>query len=227
MNRLRIELRKLMDRIDEFSLRERALIFLGVLGLMYFGAMQLVIQPLGQQRTRLEQELKSKRDQIQTTEKQIQAMLTGDVQDADGTKRARLETLRGQMKTMEAELGKTTSGLVTPKEMARMVEAFLASKRGLEVVKVENLPPEPVGADGTTANAAPGTPAPAALLYRHGLRIELRGSYLDMVRYLKGLEAQPWKVFWGQVSFQTEKYPVSKLTLVIYTLSTREGWIGI
>lgn len=233
MERLRIELRKLIDRIDELSLRERALVFVGVLAVMYIGTMQLVIQPLTDQRVRLDNELKAKRAQIQTVEGQIQAMLGGDVISADVTKRARLESLREQLKALDADMSRTTSGLVTPKDMGRLVERFLAGKRGLRVVKVESLPPEPLLQESVKAavaavlNSAVGSSAPDPLIYKHGMRIELRGSYLDMLGYLKGLEELPWKVFWGKVTMKSEQYPVSRMTLVIYTLSTREGWIAI
>jgi hypothetical protein len=29
------------------------------------------------------------------------------------------------------------------------------------------------------------------------------------------------------VTLQTEKYPVSRVSLLIYTLSTHQGWIGL
>jgi MSHA biogenesis protein MshJ len=231
--RFRIELRKLMDRIDEMSLRERALIFLGVLATMYVTATQLVIYPLAAQRARLEQDLRQKHSQTQAAERQIQAIVTGESLDADVTKRARLDGLRAQLKSIETNLGNATSGLVTPKEMARLVEQFLANMRGLEVVKVESLPPELLLGEGAKAPII-GTAAvqgaalnPGGLVYKHGLKIELRGPYLNMLTYLNGLEALPWKVFWGQVSLHADTYPVSRLTVVIYTLSTREGWIGI
>nr|NIO43188.1 hypothetical protein [Burkholderiales bacterium] len=53
------------------------------------------------------------------------------------------------------------------------------------------------------------------------------GRYLDIVDYLKTLEALPWKMFWGEAKLETEKYPRSRFTLVVYTLSLREGWIGV
>ncbi len=231
MSRLKIELQKLKDRIDELSLRERAMIFVGVLAVLYIAAIQLVISPLAAQRTRLEQDLRNKHNEVQATERQIQAMLTGDVLDADTTKRARIDSLREQLKTLDTELSKSTSGLVAPKDMARLVEQFLANNRGLEVVKVESVAPELlVGESLKTASGQAGAAAgaqPGALVYKHGLRIELRGSYLNMVGYLKGLEALPWRVFWGEVTLQTEKYPVSKMTLLIYTLSTSQSWIAI
>ncbi len=225
---LRAQLRKLMERIDELSLRERAMVFLGVLGVLYVGAVQLVIQPLSAQRTRLETELKGKHDQIQTTERMIQAMLTGDAQDADAQKRAQRDALRAQLKAFDAELGKTTSGLVSPQEMARLLQQFLARKRSLQIVRVESLPAEPLAI--ATTGAVPNRAGPAVRddsgLYKRGTRIEVRGNYDELLGYLKDMEALPWKVFWGQVTLQTEQYPISKLTLVIYTLSTQESWIG-
>jgi MSHA biogenesis protein MshJ len=225
IDRLRAEFNKLADRVDELSLRERAIIFVGVLVVMYIATMQLVIHPLTDQRTRLQTQLKAKRDQIQSAELQIQAMLGGEAYTADANKKARIDGLREQIKAVEVELSKTTSGLVQPKEMARLVDRFLADRRGLQVVKIENLRPEPLLSG--EARAEGGAEKTAASIYKHGMRVELRGTYIDMLMYLKALEQLPWKVFWGQVTFQSEQYPTSKMTLVIYTLSTREGWIGI
>jgi MSHA biogenesis protein MshJ len=59
------------------------------------------------------------------------------------------------------------------------------------------------------------------------MNIEIKGGYLDILRYLKSLEALPWKVFWGKVTLKTEKYPDSRASVLIYTLSTREAWIGL
>ena len=106
---------------------------------------------------------------------------------------------------------------------ASKVKVVLEEKR--LPYRIENLPPAPLteGARGGDGASARGD----APVYKHGMRIELRGTYLDFLAYLKALEGLQWKVFWGQVSLQTEKYPASRLVLVIYTLSTHEGWIAI
>jgi MSHA biogenesis protein MshJ len=59
------------------------------------------------------------------------------------------------------------------------------------------------------------------------MRIELKGQYLDIVRYLRALESMPAKVFWGEVQFESEKYPVSRITLVIYTISLNKAWLEV
>lgn len=224
------EIKKYTDRIDAFSLRERGLIFIAALVVLYVFAVNVLFAPLQVEQTRLENQLKGKRNQIQTVEKQVQTVLTGSAQETDAVKREKIAALAARLVALDESLSKATTGLVTPKEMARLVEQILVKNRKLVLVKVESLAPTPLLENGQTGTGTAATSAggkPDILIYKHGMRIVLKGRYLDILNYLKALERLPWKVFWGQVSLETEKYPVSRLTLLIYTLSTREGWIAI
>jgi MSHA biogenesis protein MshJ len=104
--------------------------------------------------------------------------------------------------------------------MARLIEQMLLKNRGLQVMRVESIPAAPLLEGGTEG-------ATDTMVYKHGMHIEIKGGYLDILRYLKSLEALPWKVFWGKVTLKTEKYPDSRVSLLIYTLSTHEAWIGL
>ena len=64
-------------------------------------------------------------------------------------------------------------------------------------------------------------------MYRHGLQLELEGSYLATLAYLKALQALPWEFYWDEVRLQVDKYPTAKITIVVHTLSLTEGWIGV
>lgn len=215
---------ELRDRVDAFSLRERAMIFIAVMVVLYLVAFNLVFGPLRAEQARMDAQLKAKRDQVQSIETQIQNLVGGPAQDVNGSNRAKLASLQQQLKELDAAMDQMTAGVVSPKEMAKLVERMLMQNRGLELVKLENLPPAPIAENKTDGNAAATADAQ---IYKHGMRIELRGSYFDIVTYLKALEALPWKVFWGEVTLETEKYPSSKVTLVIYTLSRYPGWIGV
>lgn len=204
------------NRIDAMSLRERALIFVTLLVALYFLAVNALFGPLNIERDRLQQQLNQMRQETQALELQVQSLAaTGE--DPEAVKRNKLEALRENLKVMDAELGRVTTGLVSPREMARLMEQMLLKNRGLQVIRVESVPAAPLqeGAGGST------------LVYKHGMHVEVKGGYLDVLRYLKSLEALPWKVFWGKVSLKTEKYPDSRVSLVIYTLSTNEAWIGL
>jgi MSHA biogenesis protein MshJ len=206
------------NRIDAMSIRERALIFITLLVALYLLAVNVLFGPVNAVKDRLQQQISQKRQETQALEAQIQALLAaGD----DSAKRNKIVTLQENLKTMDAELVRVTAGLVPPREMARLIEQMLLKNRGLQVMKMESLPAKPLLEGGSNAGVT-GT-----MVYKHGMQIELQGGYLDILRYLRTLEGLPWKVFWGKVSLKAEKYPDSRVSLLIYTLSTHEAWIGL
>ena len=223
MEQLRALFKKYTDRINDLSLRERGVIFVALLVVIYGVAANLLFPPLTAEQTRLTKQLADKRAQVQAIEGQIQMALAKSAQDPDAPNRAKRVQLEAQLKALDESLAAVTSRLVPPREMTRMVEQVLLKNRRLEVVHLKSLPPEPLQ---KLAGAATGGGA-GLTAYRQGMHIELRGNYLDILAYLRELEALPWKMFWGQVSLKVEQYPVSHVTLRIYTLSTQPGWITL
>lgn len=222
MDRFRALFKNYTDRINGLALRERGIIFIAILVVLYGTAANLLFPPLNIEQTRLKKQLTDKRTQIQTFDAQIQAALAKSAVDPDAPNRAKRAQLEARLRTIEASLATVTARLVSPKEMAPMVEQILLKNSRLEIVRVESLAPEPLQQLVTAAGGGSGLTA-----YRHGMRIELRGNYLDILTYLRDLEALPWKVFWGQLSLKVEQYPASYVTLRIYTLSTQAGWLAI
>ena len=222
MQNLRVQITAVRDRIDALSLRERAMVFAAFMVVLYLIATSLVFGPLRAEHGRVQQDLKAKRDQLQAAELQIQTLASSGSGDANSQNRAKVAALKQQLQQLDAEMDSMTAGVVAPKEMAKLVERMLSQNRGLELIKLENLPAAPLA----DTKAAPAQTADAQV-YKHGMRVQLRGRYADVVEYLKALEALPWKVFWGEVSLEAEKYPSSKVTFVIYTLSRHSGWIGV
>jgi MSHA biogenesis protein MshJ len=220
-------------RIDQLSLRERALLFAVVLAVLLWVALQLVFPPLAAQQKRLEGELKSKREQVRLVYAQIEQLGTERGRDRDALNRARIAELKASLQAAEGGSGALRGGFVNPREMTRLVKQVLGRHGGLEVVRVENLPPLALGGPpseqaGAAAAKAAAERAPSRpLVYKHGLRVEVKGGFLDLVRYLQALEGLPWGVLWGEARLETEAYPVSRLTVVIYTLSTEPAWLGV
>ena len=220
LDNLKKQMQGFANRVDAMSLRERALIFISLLVALYFLTVNVLFGPQNNEKDRLQQQVNQKREAVQKLESQIQTLATGG-EAADSVKQKKIAALQENLKTMDAELVRVTVGLVSPKEMARLIEQMLLKNRGLQVLKVESIPATPL-----LENAGRGN-ADGTMVYKHGMQIELKGGYLDILHYLKSLENLPWKVFWGKVTLKTEKYPNSRVSLVIYTLSTREAWIGL
>lgn len=218
---------RVLERIDALSLRERAVLFVGVLAAVYLVASNVAFQSLFTERSRLDRELASKREQTRALQDQVEKIAAERGRDPNEVNRQRLVELKARLRDREGALSTVLHGVVSPREMARMVEQVLSRNRALTVVSVENLAPVPLTEDAGHAAADGAKPAAAGGMFKHGLRIELTGQYLDIMRYLHTLETLPWKVFWGEVRLETMNYPLSRVTLVIFTLSLDDAWISV
>lgn len=215
-------------RIDAMTLRERAILFISLLAVLFLVADQLLFPAQRRVQQRLEQQINSQLAQLSTINSQIERIVRENVEDPDALLRIRLDTLRKQYAELELSSGDITRGLVSPREMTRLVYAMLRENRALQLVKAENLKPEaiPLSVVGS-AQATADSAATGSAVYRHGLRLQVRGRYPDIVRYLHTLENLSWRIMWGEVHLETANYPVTHATLTIYTLSLEQGWIGV
>lgn len=208
------------ERIDERSLRERGLLFLSVMVAIYVAASSLLFAPLHKEQVLLEQQLKDKRAEVDVFNTKIQGYVA---QAGQGEKdqRARLQALQAQLRGLDNSVGQMNKRLVPPKEMAHLVEEVLRSHRELQLLKIESLPANPLTDKVASKELGEGT------IYKHGMRIQFRGGYGDIVRYLRELESLPWRMYWGEISLVSDQYPQSTVTLTLYTLSLDEAWIGV
>lgn len=230
LKQVRQQLKQLEARIDALSLRERGILFLTILGVLFWIATGVVFSSLRQEQQRLEQGVRAKLNELQTMSAQNEAIKVKLAQDPEALAQARVAELKQKLAADEASVAQIIRGLVSPRDMPRLVQQMLAKNQALQMIKMENLPAQALDEE---KNAAAPAAQPAATansatrVYRHGMRIELRGQYVDIVRYLRALEAMPSKVFWGEVRFESEAYPVSRVTLVIYTISLNKAWLEV
>lgn len=221
-------LKALAERIDALNLRERALIFTGVLGVLLVLAMNYVFPPLQAQQKQLESQLKTQREQTRMVHAELEGLARASQRDADADNRARIAELNAKLQALGGQSAESQA-VVSPRQMIRLVREVLQRNQALQLVRLENLPPQPLTATGVPVPVATDKSAVAAPdndIYRHGLRIQVRGSYRDIARYIAALESLPWRVYWGEASLKTLTYPVSELTLVLYTLSSNQEWLS-
>lgn len=64
-------------------------------------------------------------------------------------------------------------------------------------------------------------------IYKHGIILELRGSYVSTLQYLRTLEKLPWKFYWEAMRFEIEEYPVARISIIINTLSLNKDWVRV
>lgn len=226
MNRIIAMYKQVAERIDALSLRERGMVFVGVLGLLYALVNAAIFPRLQIEEKQLRDRLAAKQQQIATMQTFIHEAALRHGQDPNAAARARIQSLKQLLGNQAG-----TSGVVAPSEMAKLVKAVLAHHGSVSLVRLQNLPAEPFG-NSIAPQPAAAKPVPVSVdtvgtLYRHGVKVEVQGGYVDLVSYLQALERLPWRVMWGEVQLTVEKHPTSRLTLTLYTLSSERAWIGM
>ncbi|MCS0632036.1 hypothetical protein NX786_22165 [Telluria mixta] len=231
-------------RVEALQPRERIMAFGAAVVVLVFLANAFVFAPLSRKQAALRSTLQQQTITIGGIAADIEGKARAYGNDPNEPLRRRLGELRAETARTSEELRTMQKGLVPPERIAPLLEAILRANGRLKLVSLKTLPVTTL-TDGSTpaAPSAPApTPAPAApaaapvpppvlkspdLLYRHGVELTVRGSYLDMVDYMQALETLPTQLFWGKAQLDAEAYPNVRLTLTLYTLSLDPKWMKL
>jgi MSHA biogenesis protein MshJ len=220
-------------RIDALSQRERIMVFAAIAASLVYLVQTGVIGPLLRKQELLRSEIVQQQNNIAAVNAEIIQKLKEAEADPDAAARARLGETRAESTRLGDSLRAMQQGLVPPDRVAPLLESILRANGRLKMVSVRTLPVEPLSGIGARKEEAAAEPAAAKaapkreLLFRHGVDITVRGSYLDMVNYMTALEALPTQLFWGKAQLEVEEYPSVRLTLTLYTLSLDEKWMKL
>jgi MSHA biogenesis protein MshJ len=221
---------QLAARIDALSQRERLLVFAAVLAVLAFLGQAVLLAPLQRKQDLLKNQISLQRASLAETESAIERKVADAEADPDQALRTRLSATRADTARMSEQMRAMQNGLVAPERIAPLLESILRANGRLKLVSMQTLPAgslNELGADPADKAAAPAAPKQPDLLFRHGVELTVRGSYLDMVDYMTALEALPTQLFWGKAQLQVEQYPTVRLTLTLYTLSLDPKWMKL
>jgi len=220
---------RVSSAIDELSLRERAMIFVAAAFVVISLINVLLIDPLLARQKLLSSQVTQRQEKMKELQAQMQNILQAKRDDEHSPLRQRLAQLKQQLKEQDDYLQSRTDRLVEPGKMADLLKKVLGNNGSLQLVELKTLPVSPL--IEPPKDAAPNPPDSQAgtqrQIFKHGVQITVRGSYLDMIRYVTALEKLPEQMFWGEASLSVEKYPDSLFTLTLYTLSLDKTWLAM
>lgn len=224
---------KLADRFAAYKVRERALMFAATIAVVALGGHTLAVDPARLRSAALSKQIAQQKVQIAALEAQA-GTLRSQSRDPDAANRASLAEARGRIADSEKALGRYASILVAPDQVPQLLQSLLGRHRGLTLVSLQSLTPEPLvalpeakGGKSGDANPVKASLLPGANIYRHGIEIKVIGSYGDLLNYVAELEQAPQKLLWRRLNLAVVAYPRSELTLTIYTLSLDPRWLVV
>lgn len=209
-------LNQLLERIDGLQPRERLIVFVAGLGLILLAWFLM----LGESEMNRHARLLSERAGVELQLADLDARLVqhAQQQEAAANPRQRLAELERRTAHVDGKIRDYATELISPTEMARLLERVLERREVLTLRRLRNL-----GAEDLLPQDSPGENR----LYRHGLVLELEGPYLAVLAYLDDLEALPWRLYWQTLEIDAGDYPVNRVLIEVATLSLHEEWIGV
>jgi len=211
-------MKRYFERIDNATLRERALLFAAAALILIFFAYSTLIKPLRDTQRRVSADLAQREGELRTVHSELQKLARTRDADPDAQNRQRVSELRAEVAALDAKITGEQRRFTSPQRMREVLEEMLERDKRLRLVDLKTLP--------VTDLAASQGPA-ARRVFRHGLELTLAGSYLDLHAYLAALEGLSTQLYWGRAEMSVTGYPVATLKLTVFTLSFDQAWLVV
>lgn len=183
--------------------------------------------PLSRDLATVKADLEKSDTSVVVAQAKMNALQKSMEKDPDLKNKEKLAQYIKEGKRLDVRLAKTTTQIITPQEMVKLLEQMLKSQSGLKFISLKNKPATPEFTEAGKSDQAGKGEDSVSSIYRHSVVLKVEGSYHSALAYMQKLEKLPWRFYWQGVEIETKKYPNSIITLEVYTLGFREGLIGV
>lgn len=207
-------------RFDALQMRERVLLSLSSLAVIYLLWDALLLGPLLEQRRHHDDRLAGLRQQLDSLQAEASGLAQSSRRDPDAGQKRLVENLRQQLSALEQQRSALSTGLVAAAQMPQILRQVLQGTGKLQLLSLQTLAVEELSLRRPEGGEAVGSG-----VYKHTVVLTLRGGYFEVVDYLRALEQLPWRFYWEQLAYQVEDYPDGRVDLHVYTLSAQKGML--
>lgn len=169
------------------------------------------------------QELQTKIKEVSVAQAKAKALATDP--DVLATKK-RLDDLRNQLQQISRRL-------VSSKQMLSQLTGIFEKDPTLKFTHIENMGSTPFSLEAPgqepdkKGNTAGAGVKPVASFYQHAFEITFEANYFTTENYIKQLENLPGQLYFDNIDYQVQKYPVATISLKVHTISLDEGLIHV
>lgn len=208
---------QLIRRYQALAPREQTLLQITLHAVVLFLLLVLVLEPGWNKLQRQWQTASAAQAETRQLQELLHNLQQQEQPDPDAALRQELAQLAKEQALQEQRIAALTDALVSPAQMIPLLQALLQQDERLQLISLTTLPQEPLQLDDSDNSA---------LLFRHGLRLQLKATYAGLVDYQQRLDALPWRVYWQTLDYQVQQYPHAEVLLELYTFSLNEEMLG-
>ncbi|WP_331346067.1 MSHA biogenesis protein MshJ [Cellvibrio sp. UBA7661] len=226
---------QLMEKIDSRILRERVLIFLTSLAVIFLLWNFLVQAKFDRERADLNSQLTQIATEQKSQESQIATLSQTMASDPAIAKKNEINRLTSNIESIESQLSGLSQGLISAEQLPKVLQEVLLRTNNVTLLQVRTLAVTELqlvenlavqnsqnSAANSTGNNTGGTG-----VYKHGVLIRVAGSYPQLIQLMKEIENLEWKFYWESLDYTVEQYPNATIDIRVFTLSSEEGLLGV
>lgn len=219
------------------SMREKCLVFVAGLIAIWGLLDTFLVNPQRTLIANTQLETTQKQEQLAKMQAQI-ATLSSQGQNSEKNQKLKaLDDLNAKISGQEGDLLKLTGEMISPQEIVPVLKQLLQKHPDVQVVEMTSLPEadfikKQLESDKSTQST---TDSKATIdmsginidtIYQHGIKVKVSGSYASVMGYAQALKSLGRTVAWEKVELESH-YPVTELTVYLYTLSKQNAWLGL
>ncbi len=206
------------EAVNHMQVRERRLLCITVVAVTVFLQVLMLWQPIYESGHKTYQENSAIKNQIKAAKDTIVLLKERVKVDVNAHQKNQVSNLKQRLSDQQSQIESLTSALITPKNMGQVFTGLL-QETTLSIEKISNVDATPVKIAGQKEETN--------LLFQHGLSLELKGQYMNALKYLVSLEEHDWQLYWDELQFSSEHYPQGVLKIDVHTLSTSDSLLDL
>ena len=218
-------LKKVQERIDARIMRERVLIFLTILA-MIFMLWNFAQSSFDKEKDATRAQLETLATQRTAIQAQISATTQSLLNNPNKIKNEQIEQLEDDIKKLETQLQNVSQNLIKAEQLPLALQEVLKKTDQLTLLEVNTLPAQELKFVGAGDGAAESDENNAGV-FQHNVQLRVKGSFNQVLQFLISLEHLPWRFYWQSLNYKVEQYPNAEIELRVYTLSSEEGLFGV
>ena len=232
----------LQEKIDARNLRERGLLFVCALAVVFLLWNLLVQSSFAKQQQVLNKQLQDISSQRQTLDAQVASITLALATDPNLEQKNHIAQIKAEISELDNQLGSLTQGLVSADKLPQILQEVLTKMSRLTLLRVQTLPADElplIVAGDVDQQATPSiqaiqasppttkTTSQGAGVFKHSVVVRVSGSYFELLEFVRLLEVSEWRFYWEQLDYRVTRYPNADILLRVYTLSAEKGYLGV
>jgi MSHA biogenesis protein MshJ len=226
------KLKPIISYLLQISFRERLLLLLIILAIIYAVWDALIYSPQINQHAQLvkqQQQLADKKLDNELRQAENMALSAQESRSKSAIKQS-ITSTKLELEKNTKELNSILQSLVPPTKITELLHSLFLQTHGLKLISLNNDPVETI-----TINSEQQQPSsvenqqadPYSTLYKHSTTMVLSGNFQQLYEYLLMIEKSTWSLYWDKLEYQVTSYPNAKITIRVHTISTDQYWIGL